>query len=97
MRKYQIANTGFEMDVIERKLKGKQQDKFDRNAKNREVIDYSRGAKAHQNCKMCFYNQKAQSSAFMDARIGESEHWLIVYPLSIKPLAPFGAEPKTHF
>ena len=48
MRKYQIANMGFgEMDVIERKLKSKQTDKWDKNAKNREIIDYSKGHKAH--------------------------------------------------
>ena len=48
MRKYEITNTGFgEMDLIERKLKSKQTDKYDRNAKNREIVDFSKGQKAH--------------------------------------------------
>ena len=47
MRKYQIASTGFEMDLIERKIKDKQSDKWGRNAKNREIVDYSRGHKDH--------------------------------------------------
>lgn len=56
MRKYQIANTGFEMELIEKKLKAKLSDRHDRNAKNREIIDFSKGQRAHQNCKTCFYN-----------------------------------------
>ena len=48
MRKDEITNTGFgEMDLIERKLKSKQTDKYDRNAKNREIVDFSKGQKAH--------------------------------------------------
>ena len=47
MRKYQIASTGFEMDLIERKIKDKQSDKWGRNAKNREIVDFSRGHKDH--------------------------------------------------
>ena len=47
MRKYQLDNSGFEMELIERKLKSKQTDKWDRNAKNREIVDFSRGQKAH--------------------------------------------------
>ena len=47
MRKYQIASTGFEMDLIERKIKDKQSDKWGRNAKNREIVEYSRGHKDH--------------------------------------------------
>ena len=47
MRKYQIASTGFEMDLIERKLKNKQSAKYERNAKNREIVDFSKGQKAH--------------------------------------------------
>ena len=48
MRKYEITNTGFgEMDLIERKLKSKQTDKYDRNAKNREIVDFSKVQKAH--------------------------------------------------
>ena len=35
MRKYQIASTGFDMDLIESKLKNKQSAKYERNAKNR--------------------------------------------------------------
>ena len=98
MRKYQIASTGFEMDLIERKLKNKQSAKYERNAKNREIVDFSKGQKAHQNCRMCLYNQKRGSDSFMDVRIGESEHWLVLYPLNIKPLAPVdSAEPLTHF
>jgi len=43
MRKYQISNTGFEMDLVERKIKDKQSAKWDRNSKNREIVDFSRG------------------------------------------------------
>lgn len=56
MRKYQIASTGFEMDLVERKIKDKQSAKWDRNSKNREIVDFSRNQKAHQNCRMCYYN-----------------------------------------
>lgn len=89
------------MDLVEHKVKDKQSAKWDRNSKNRELVDYSRNAKASQNCKICYYNAKQKSGNgdnFLDARIGESEHWLVIYPLSIKPLVPMGtAEPKTHF
>ena len=99
MRKYQIANVGFgELDVVERKLKGKQTDKYDKTAKNREIIDYSRGQKAHQNCRLCLYSKQKNSYVLVDCKIGESEHWIVVFPTGIKPLSPMGAkEAVTHF
>jgi hypothetical protein len=98
MRKYEITNTGFgETDLIERKLKSKQIDKYDKNAKTREILDFSKGQKAHKNCKMCFFNKKQSYDAFMDIKIGESSHWFILYPTNIRPLSPIGAvEAVTH-
>ena len=86
------------MELIEKKMKAKQSNRHDRNAKNREIIDFSKSQRAHQNCKTCFYNQKRDNDSFMDVRVGESQHWLILYPQSIRPLSPMGApEPITHF
>jgi len=67
MRKYQIADTGFnEMELVERKLKTKQVERWDRNAKNRAVLDYGRGG--HESCKMCLSNaQKQNHSSILDA------------------------------
>jgi len=42
-RKYELQNTGFDMDLVERKLKNKQQDRYDRNAWKREFNDYAKG------------------------------------------------------
>ena len=47
MRKYQITSTGFEMDLIERKVNSKQQSKWDKSSKDRQLVDFSRGARAH--------------------------------------------------
>jgi hypothetical protein len=47
MKRYEITNTGIDMDVVERKLKNKQTDRYDRNNKNNQVNDYRRGQKAY--------------------------------------------------
>ena len=41
-RKYEIQHTGFDMELVEKKMKQKQNDKFDRNSKNRQVSDFKR-------------------------------------------------------
>ena len=46
-RKYEIQNTGFDMELVERKLKQRQINKQDRNSKNREMSDYRRSHKSY--------------------------------------------------
>ena len=78
------------MDLIERKIKDKQSDKWGRNSKNRQIVDFSRGHKDH-----AYWKNKL--SSFRDVCVGESEHWLILFPQNIRPLSPVGApEPITH-
>jgi len=47
MKKYQVVNTGTnateDLDVVERKLKNKQVDRYERNHKANEANDYKRG------------------------------------------------------
>ena len=47
-RKYELCNTGFDMDLVERKLKQKQIDRYEKNAKNSELRDYTRGQRNNQ-------------------------------------------------
>ena len=89
MRKFQIDTGGFEMDLIEKKVKSKQSDRWEKNAKDKEVIDYSRGQKTQEN-----YQRRLRQ--FKDVKIAENEHWLVVYPQNIKPLCSVDSEPLTH-
>lgn len=101
-RKYELHNTGFDLDLIERKLKPKQQDRYDRNAKKREFSDYARGQRESQNCCGCFQNF---SGELRQAVVYESPHLCVVYPMSTRPLHAEGFEanghvqitPKEHF
>ena len=74
------------MELVEKKMKQKQNDKFDRNSKNRQVSDFKR-----------FNQQKNSSREFLDYKISESEHWLVVYPSRVRPLCEEGAQEVTHF
>ena len=85
-RKYEIQHSGFDMELVEKKMKQKQNDKFDRNSKNRQVSDFKR-----------FNQQKNSSREFLDYKISESEHWLVVYPSRVRPLCEEGAQEVTHF
>lgn len=59
-RKYELHNTGFDMDLVERKFKTKQQDRYDRNAKKREFNDYAKEQRMTQNCRSCYQNFSAE-------------------------------------
>jgi hypothetical protein len=43
MKRYEITNTGIDMEVVERKLKKGQTDRYDRNNKSNQINDYRRG------------------------------------------------------
>ena len=80
-------------------MKNKQTAKADQRAKNREVNAYSHSEKAHRNCRMC-----SKGNEFDRAKVGESEHWIVLYPGLItgqsgsrQPLTPAGStEAMTH-
>lgn len=55
-RKYEMTNTGFDFDLVEKKYKPKQIEKQDQQAKQRDYSDFKRGQKAIQNCIACFLN-----------------------------------------
>lgn len=52
-RKYEVHNTGFDLDLVERKITQKQADRYDQMSRKREVKEYSRGQK-EASCKSCF-------------------------------------------
>ena len=92
-RKYELHNTGFDMDLVERKFKNKQQDRYDQNTKKRELNDYVRGQRESQNCRSCYQNLSAETRK---AVVYESENWCVLYPMSIRPLHAEGLEATSH-
>ena len=83
------------MDVVERKLKNKQVDRYERNNQSQQMSDYRRGQKTYQRCGLCYFNQQKNKGLF-EQLVGETEFWSVLFPMKVKPLFAEGREPVLH-
>ena len=95
--KYDIVNTGFDSELVEKRFKKGASEAFQKRQDKRDERQMRRHQRVLNQCTSCFYNDGESRSSFdRDLVVAESETCYVAFPGKISPLFPPEKEPLTH-
>eukprot|EP00347_Sterkiella_histriomuscorum_P024354 403331416 len=92
-QKYDFRNEGYDGQLIEKKMRKGQEEKFQQRVEKREHKQASKHQRVLNKCVQCFYQEgKFEKDYF----IHESENCYLALPIKTTPVTPFGQDPLSH-